>query len=129
LRFLRSHGGTWSCGFTAFTSQAPCAVAAGARQYVVLGAGLDTFAYRNPYPADTLRVLALMSRRFARIGEPWRSFFDELKLAGDLRAMGYSRVEDLRAADIAERLFDGNGIVLEHRRAGSKFGGVIRAWV
>jgi methyltransferase (TIGR00027 family) len=26
----------------------------GARQYVVLGAGLDTFAYRNPYPA--LRV-------------------------------------------------------------------------
>lgn len=30
------------------------AVAAGVRQYVVLGAGLDTFAYRNPYPG--LRV-------------------------------------------------------------------------
>jgi len=30
------------------------AVAAGIRQYVVLGAGLDTFAYRNPYAA--LRV-------------------------------------------------------------------------
>ena len=30
------------------------AVAAGVRQYVILGAGLDTFAYRNPYPA--LRV-------------------------------------------------------------------------
>lgn len=27
------------------------AVAAGVRQYVVLGAGLDTFAYRNPYPS------------------------------------------------------------------------------
>ncbi len=26
-------------------------VAAGTRQYVVLGAGLDTFAYRNPFPA------------------------------------------------------------------------------
>jgi methyltransferase (TIGR00027 family) len=26
------------------------AVAAGVRQYVLLGAGLDTFAYRNPYP-------------------------------------------------------------------------------
>jgi methyltransferase (TIGR00027 family) len=25
-------------------------------QYVVLGAGLDTFAYRNPYPQGTLRV-------------------------------------------------------------------------
>jgi methyltransferase (TIGR00027 family) len=30
------------------------AVAAGVRQYVVLGAGLDTFAYRNPFPS--LRV-------------------------------------------------------------------------
>jgi methyltransferase (TIGR00027 family) len=30
------------------------AVTAGVRQYVVLGAGLDTFAYRNPFPA--LRV-------------------------------------------------------------------------
>jgi methyltransferase (TIGR00027 family) len=30
------------------------AVAAGVRQYVVLGAGMDTFAYRNPHPA--LRV-------------------------------------------------------------------------
>lgn len=31
-------------------------VAAGVRQYVVLGAGLDTFAYRNPYQGDGLRV-------------------------------------------------------------------------
>jgi methyltransferase (TIGR00027 family) len=28
----------------------------GVRQYVVLGAGLDTFAYRNPYPEEVLRV-------------------------------------------------------------------------
>jgi methyltransferase (TIGR00027 family) len=32
------------------------AVAAGIRQYVVLGAGLDTFAYRNPHDATGLRV-------------------------------------------------------------------------
>lgn len=32
------------------------AVMRGVRQYVILGAGLDTFAYRNPYPAGTLRV-------------------------------------------------------------------------
>jgi methyltransferase (TIGR00027 family) len=32
------------------------AVRRGVRQYVVLGAGLDTFAYRNPYPADDLTV-------------------------------------------------------------------------
>lgn len=31
-------------------------VAAGVRQYVVLGAGLDTFAYRNPYFAEGLEV-------------------------------------------------------------------------
>ena len=31
-------------------------VAAGVRQYLVLGAGLDTFAYRNPYHAEDLRV-------------------------------------------------------------------------
>jgi methyltransferase (TIGR00027 family) len=28
----------------------------GVRQYVILGAGLDTFAYRNPYAAEGLRV-------------------------------------------------------------------------
>jgi methyltransferase (TIGR00027 family) len=32
------------------------AVSSGVRQYVVLGAGLDTFAYRNPYPESALRV-------------------------------------------------------------------------
>jgi methyltransferase (TIGR00027 family) len=32
------------------------AVQHGVRQYVVLGAGLDTFAYRNPYPAERLTV-------------------------------------------------------------------------
>lgn len=31
-------------------------VAAGVRQYVVLGAGLDTFAYRNPYRDEGLQV-------------------------------------------------------------------------
>ena len=34
--------------------QLKAAVAIGVKQYVVLGAGLDTFAYRNPFP--TLRV-------------------------------------------------------------------------
>lgn len=32
------------------------AVARGMRQYVVLGAGLDTFAYRNPYSPEQLKV-------------------------------------------------------------------------
>jgi methyltransferase (TIGR00027 family) len=32
------------------------AVQHGVRQYVILGAGLDTFSYRNPYPSDVLQV-------------------------------------------------------------------------
>ncbi len=28
----------------------------GVRQYVILGAGLDTFAYRNQYPENSLKV-------------------------------------------------------------------------
>lgn len=32
------------------------AISNGVRQYIVLGAGLDTFAYRNPYPQEKLRV-------------------------------------------------------------------------
>lgn len=31
-------------------------LARGVRQYVILGAGMDTFAYRNPHPATALRV-------------------------------------------------------------------------
>ena len=32
------------------------AINRGVHQYLVLGAGLDTFAYRNPYPEDVLHV-------------------------------------------------------------------------
>ncbi|HKN60259.1 MAG TPA: SAM-dependent methyltransferase [Candidatus Acidoferrales bacterium] len=35
------------------------AIGRGASQYVILGAGLDTFAYRNPYPESALRVFEL----------------------------------------------------------------------
>lgn len=31
-------------------------IARGVRQYVILGAGLDTFAYRSPYPEGTVKV-------------------------------------------------------------------------
>jgi Leucine carboxyl methyltransferase len=32
------------------------AIGRGASQFVILGAGLDTFAYRNPYDENRLRV-------------------------------------------------------------------------
>src|SRR5580700_9654396 len=48
----------WARGLRAFVAarsrfaeeHLAAAVAQGVRQFVVLGAGLDTFAYRNPYP-------------------------------------------------------------------------------
>ncbi|NRF68119.1 class I SAM-dependent methyltransferase [Aquincola sp. S2] len=207
------------------------AVARGATQLVVLGAGLDTFAYRSPYPAPALRmfevdhpatqawkrgllaeagiavppalryvpvdfetgdfmaglraagfdplqpavftwlgvtvyltkdvvmatlralreagapgsavvfdyvsepgrwqwhrrgVLALLKRRFARMGEPWRFFAREEALARELLAMGYRRVEDLRPNQILERLFAGHEADVPKRRSGAEFGGVMR---
>jgi methyltransferase (TIGR00027 family) len=52
------------CGLRAFLAarsryaedELHIAVKQGIRQYVVLGAGLDTFAYRSPYPEDVLHV-------------------------------------------------------------------------
>lgn len=46
----------------------------GVRQYVILGAGLDTFAYRNSYPKGVLHVLevdnpATQAGKRARLGE------------------------------------------------------------
>jgi methyltransferase (TIGR00027 family) len=186
------------------------AVARGVRQYVVLGAGLDTFAYRNPYPAgllrvfevdhpatqawkqrslsaaaipipesltfvpidfetetlaarlreaglrtdapaafswlgvtvylsrdaimDTLRYVAtalprgsgivfdyavplaavsflrrvtvrLLMQRVAAAGEPWKTFIDPRALAGDLRTLGFTEVEDLGPDQLNARLF------------------------
>ena len=186
------------------------AVTRDVRQYVILGAGLDTFAYRNPYPAtqlrvfevdhpatqawkrglltasgialpealtfvpvdferqalpealraagfqpgertffswlgvtmyltrevvfDTLRYVAhslpygsgivfdyaapprkvaplrrllyrYLVRRVARAGEPFKSFFVPAALAQELRTFGYSRLEDLGAAELNARYF------------------------
>lgn len=185
------------------------AVPRGIRQYVVLGAGLDTFAYRSAYPASRLRVFevdhpatqawkrgrlrdagiavpesvtfaaidfekqtlahglqqagfkanepaffsmlgvvvyltrdAMMetlkfvaslpsgteivfdyavppsalsegerakhddaARRVASRGEPWLTYFEPPMLAGELRGIGFTRLEDLGPDDIHERYF------------------------
>jgi methyltransferase (TIGR00027 family) len=52
------------------------AVHSGVAQYVVLGAGLDTFAYRNPFPA--LRVLEV---DFPATQQWKRALLDEAKIA------------------------------------------------
>jgi methyltransferase (TIGR00027 family) len=81
------------------------AVERGVRQYVILGAGLDTFAYRNPYPAGALRVFevdhpATQAWKRARLQEAGISLpvdltyapvdFEEQTLADGLRDAGYN---------------------------------------
>jgi methyltransferase (TIGR00027 family) len=45
--------------------------------------------------------------RLARIGEPWRGFFDPAALGVQLRALGFAQVTDLAAPEINARFFDG----------------------
>lgn len=80
------------------------AVGRGVRQYVILGAGLDTFAYRNPYPERALRVFevdhpATQAWKRARLEEAGISLpvdltfapvdFEGQKLADGLQDAGY----------------------------------------
>lgn len=185
------------------------AIARGATQYVILGAGLDTFAYRNPYSESALRVFEVdfpatqawkreqlaaaqiavpssltyapvdfekqtlaeglreagfaageitffswlgvimyltreaamgtlkfiaatppgggvvfdyalsraslnffqrialdhLMRRVERAGEPFRLFFNQVELAAELRALGFTHIDDLGVAEINARYF------------------------
>ena len=205
------------------------AVAAGVRQYVVLGAGLDTFAYRNPHPPGGLRVFEadmpatqawkrellertridvpdsltfvpvdfetqslpeqlraagfrddrpaffswlgvtmyltrdavlgtlgyvarrprgsgvtfdymlppsrlpwlrrigfyLVARRVAKAGEPWKTWFDPDDLARELRAMGFTRLEELDGPALDRLYFGGR----ERRLGGASAGRVMTAMV
>ena len=78
------------------------AVEAGVRQYVLLGAGLDTFAYRNPYtglrvfevdhPATQAWKRELLARSSIRVPESLTFVpvdFEEQSLASQLQAAGF----------------------------------------
>jgi methyltransferase (TIGR00027 family) len=84
------------------------AVARGVRQYVVLGAGLDTFAYRNPHSASRLRVFevdhpATQAWKRARLQDAGIAVpesltfaaidFETQTLAGGLRQAGFKADE------------------------------------
>jgi methyltransferase (TIGR00027 family) len=50
-------------------------------------------------------ALDAMSRRVARSGEPFRTFFDPRELTAEMRAMGFTHVEDLGKDEINARYF------------------------
>jgi methyltransferase (TIGR00027 family) len=86
------------------------------------------FDYAEPMEGrDTAgsRALAELTKRVAEIGEPLRSFFKPEELQRDLRALGFSFVEDAGAAVLNARYF-------QERKDGLALGGaahVMRARV
>ena len=70
--------------------------------------GEVVFDYSEPlenYPADARVRAEALAARVASIGEPFLSHFDPRALHADLRALGFSDIEDLGAAEIAARFF------------------------
>jgi len=83
--------------------QLAAAVAQGVSQYVVLGAGLDTFAWRNPFPA-----LQVFEVDFPATQEWKRALLDEAALAqpANLRFVPLDFEHKTLAAGLAEAGFD-----------------------
>ena len=48
-----------------------------------------------------------MARQVAARGEPWLTYFEPAILAGDLRGIGFTQVEDLGPGEIHDRYFKG----------------------
>jgi methyltransferase (TIGR00027 family) len=77
------------------------AIQRGVRQYVILGAGLDTFGYRNPYPVSRLRVFEVdhpatqtwkrVRLREAEIGIPESLIFAPVDFEQQTLAEGLNR--------------------------------------
>jgi methyltransferase (TIGR00027 family) len=67
-----------------------------------------------------------LAARVARAGEPFRSFFDPAQLAVDLRALGFTAIEDLGVAAIRARWFPS---VEAEQRLHGRTGHLLCAWI
>jgi methyltransferase (TIGR00027 family) len=85
---------------------------------------------RRPARWQLLRrmVLAGLSRRYRRLGEPWQGYLDEPALRRQLDEAGFRRVDVLDAGWVAQHLLAGQPIPPGPRRLGHWLGGVVRAW-
>ena len=54
-------------------------------------------------------VVRTVMRHVAAAGEPWQSFLAPGELAGELRALGFTRLEDFGPAELNARFFAGRG--------------------
>jgi methyltransferase (TIGR00027 family) len=64
--------------------------------------------------------------RVARAGEPFRSFYDPAQLAGDLRAMGFTAIENFDGATVRARWFPDQGPA---SRPQGRSGRLLCAWL
>lgn len=71
------------------------------------------------------RAFEFLAERVARAGEPFRSFFVPEQLAEDLRALGFSALEDLDGTALRARWFGGS----EAQRLHGRSGHMLCAWV
>lgn len=71
------------------------------------------------------RAFEFLAERVARAGEPFRSFFVPEQLAADLRALGFSTIEDLDGAALRARWFGTD----EQQRPHGRSGHLLCAWV
>ena len=85
---------------------------------------------RRPEPWDIFKrtALGLLSRRYRRMGEPWRCYLRERELRSELPGLGYTRVDFLDPAEIARMLLAGRPLSAAQRQFGGLLGGVVRAW-
>jgi methyltransferase (TIGR00027 family) len=67
-----------------------------------------------------------LAARVARAGEPFRSFYDPAQLAVDLRAMGFTEIEDLSGGDVRARWFPSSGA---EQRLHGRSGHLLCAWL
>lgn len=71
------------------------------------GVTFDYFAPPGSMPVAGRLWFMIASLRVAIGGEPWRTWFDPAALAAELRAMGFTTIEDLDAGALNQRVFGG----------------------
>jgi O-methyltransferase involved in polyketide biosynthesis len=90
------------------------AVERGIRQIVILGAGLDTFALRNPHGARQIRIYEVdhpatqawkgqRTEQLKKIDERSVSRFEPAGIAAILRSHGFCAIVDINFQEIASR--------------------------
>ncbi len=67
------------------------------------------FDYLQSADTDEERAqLQARARRAAAVGEPWFSYFTPDDMAAELRALGFTDIEDYSAADLIAGYLDGS---------------------